>query len=157
MYKIINYQEKYKKGVTDLVISVFIKEFGFEHYREAYESIDIMKYIKDGGKCWIAIENNEVIGTILLINSEDNIAELKMMYVKNEYRGQGVSQKLFDIFLQYATENNYEKIILGTYDRLARAIQFYKKLGFVEYYKEKYTLDDRYFYLDLINEKEKYA
>lgn len=157
MYKIIQYQDKYKKSITDLVISVFIEEFGFEHYREVYENIDIMKYIDDGGKCWIAVKDNEVIGTILFINNGDNTAELKMMYVKKEYRGQELSQELFDIFIQYAIENNYEKIFLGTYDRLSRAIQFYKKNGFVEYKKEKYTYDDRYFYLDLEIQKERYA
>lgn len=157
MYNIIEYQEKYRKSLIKLVVNVFIEEFGFEHYRESYEAIDIMQYINDGGKCWIAIEDNEVIGTISLINNKDKTAELKTMYIKKEHRGQGLSQKLLDIFLQYAIENNYEKVLLGTYDRLSRAIQFYKKNGFVEYEKEKYTYDDRYFCLDLVDKKEEYA
>lgn len=157
MYNIIQYRERYKKSVAKLVLDIFIEEFGFEQYRQVYENIDIMKYINNGGKCWIALEDNEVIGTILLVDNGDNTVELKMMYVKKEYRGQGLSQELFDIFLQYAIKNNYEKIFLGTYDRLSRAIQFYKKMGFVEYEKEKYTYDDRYFYLDLTNKKQKYA
>lgn len=157
MYQIIEYQEKYRKRISELVISVFIEEFGFEQYRESYEKIDITSYIENGGKCWIAVKDENVIGTILLVNRGDNTVELKMMYAKKEYRGKGVSQKLLDTFLQYAIEHNYEKIFLGTYGRLERAIQFYKKNGFIEYEKEKYTYDDRYFYLDLTSEKERYA
>lgn len=157
MYQVIEYQEKYRKNVTELVISIFVEEFGFEHYRKNYETIDILSYIENGGKCWIALENDKVIGTILLVNNGDNTVELKMMYVNKEYRGKGISQNLFNIFLQYAIEQSYEKIFLGTYGRLERAIQFYKKNGFIEYEKEQYTYDDRYFYLDLINEKERYA
>ena len=72
------------------------------------------------------------------------------MYVHNEYRGQGVAQDLYNALYNFAIENGIRKIILGTYERLGREINFYKKNGFVEYEHNNYTYDDKYFYLDVV-------
>src|SRR5882757_1034031 len=56
--------------------------------------------------------------------------ELKRIYVLNEYQGKGVAQKLMDLYLTYAKENNYEVVWLGVWEENLKAQNFYKKYGF---------------------------
>ena len=151
MAKIIEYSKEYGQAVRSLIVSIFVDEYGFENYRESCANAKYEKYKDTNGNCWIALDSyGEVIGSIALIGLGEAEANLEIMYVHNEYRGQGVAQDLYNALYNFAIENGIRKIILGTYERLGRAINFYKKNGFVEYEHNNYTYDDKYFYLDVV-------
>ena len=71
------------------------------------------------------------------------------MYVNGNYRGEGIAQKLYDKLYEFARKKGYKRIILGTYERLGRAIGFYLKNGFTECPHETYTYDDVYYSVDI--------
>lgn len=128
MIKIIEYTDAFKKEVSDLIVSIFVDEYGFEHYRESCQNADYNNYKKTNGNCWIALSSEgKVIGSIALEGKNSEEAYLKIMYVNNNYRGEGIAQKLYDILYQFAVDKGYKRIILGTYERLGRAIGFYLK------------------------------
>ena len=49
------------------------------------------------------------------------------MYVKKEYRGCGIAQELLNTLERFAEDNGFKYLVLGTYERMERAIGFYKK------------------------------
>ncbi|HDS11694.1 MAG TPA: N-acetyltransferase [Candidatus Wirthbacteria bacterium] len=64
-------------------------------------------YQKTGGNFWIALDKDQVIGTIALINIGQNRGLLKRMYVQKEYRGKGVAQELLQTLLEFAQKNSF--------------------------------------------------
>ncbi len=134
MYKIVEYNEIYDTKVKDLITEIFIEEFEFEEYREAIKNENIgLEYLLGGGNFWIALDHNDnVIGTIGAKALEEKILEIKRVYVRKECRGMGISQKLFNILENFAIENGFESLFLGTYDKLERAIGFYYKNNFID-------------------------
>ena len=149
MYIIKEFENRYNEEVNNFVISVFVEEYGFEKFRKGLEIQNNQDYINNGGNLWIALDEDEnVIGTIALKKHNDEEAEIKMLYVRKDYRGKGLSKELYNKLIKKSKEMNFNRIFLGTYDRLERAIYFYKKVGFKQI-EELYNKDDgaRYFEL----------
>ena len=72
--KIIEYEEKYLEDVRDLLVElgeyiVSIDEDELEQvhpeYRKKMTQIDLEKVNKQDGKCYLALDNNRVIGLIM--------------------------------------------------------------------------------------------
>ena len=53
--------------------------------------------------------------------------ELKRLYVRKDYRGTGLSKVLYEQAINLCKERSFQKIFLGTYDKLEQAIRFYLK------------------------------
>ena len=133
MYIIKEFEDRYNDAVNNLVISVFVEEYGFEQFRKGLEEQDNQNYIKSGGNLWIALdENDNVVGTIALKKHNDTDAELKQLYVREDYRGTGLSKELYNKVMETTKSNDFNRIFLGTYDKLETAIHFYLKRGFTQ-------------------------
>ena len=129
--QIVEYEEKYKEKTIQLLIEVAVNEFGFKEWERWFRIFENQNYRNNNGNCWIAInERDEVIGTISLKNLDNKSCELKNLYVKKEYRCNGLAKKLFSISMEYAENHCYEKIQLDTYDKFHIAMKFYEKNGF---------------------------
>ena len=59
-----------------------------------------------------------------------DIVELESMYVREEYRGRGVGERLAREFFSWAESGGAERISVTAYASNERAISFYKKIGF---------------------------
>lgn len=127
------FESKYKDQVVDLVLSIQQKEFSVAITREDQpDLLEIEKYYQVGGNFWIAVEDGKVIGTIGLLALNKEILALRKMFVLPEYRGKGVSKKLLELAKEFAAENNFKEIYLGTIDIYKAAIRFYEKYDFKE-------------------------
>lgn len=71
-----------------------------------------------------------------------NSMEIERIYVLKEYYGTGIAQILFDKAIERATKNNAEFVWLGVWEKNLRAIQFYKKNGFIEFDRHIFQLGD---------------
>lgn len=66
------------------------------------------------------------------------------MYVRKECRGYGIAQELLNNLEKFAADNGFKYLILGTYERMERAIGFYTKNLFIledvetEYQEERF-------------------
>lgn len=58
------------------------------------------------------------------------IAEVKRMFVKPEFRGKGIAKLILKKLEQFAVELGYKKIWLETGDRQPEAIKLYKNSGY---------------------------
>ena len=107
------------------------------------------EYIDNGGNLWIAIDDkDDIVGTIALKKHNNSEAEIKKLYVRNDYRGTGLSKELYSKVMETSKNLHFKRIFLGTYDKLDRAINFYQRRGFTPI-DELYDEEDgaRYFEL----------
>lgn len=126
MIEIKEYEARYNDKINDFVISIYVDEYGFEEHRLGIEKEDNSIYGENGGNFWIAVdENDEIVGTIAVYKHSDDNIEIKRLYVRKDYRGKGLSKKLYETAMELCKENRVKKIFLGTYDKLETAIHFY--------------------------------
>ncbi len=96
---------------------------------------------------YFAILDNNVIGYLKLnfgqsqteLNDEKAV-EIERIYVLKEYHGKNVGQLLLENALNIARQKNADYIWLGVWEKNRRAINFYKKNGFVEFDKHIFKL-----------------
>ena len=150
MVEIVEYKKEYTEKINKMTHEILVKEYGFDNFSEGILNSSQEEFLEEGNKLWLAIEEGEIIATMGILKIDDKNALLKRVYAKQEYRGQGISQKMLSQCIEYAILNLYQYIHLETYQRLERAIKFYQKNGFEEYDGEyekeqgeeiRYTLD----------------
>nr|WP_253403329.1 GNAT family N-acetyltransferase [Pontibacter sp. HSC-36F09] len=73
---------------------------------------------------------------------DDKGLEIERIYVLKEYHGKRVGQLLYDHAIQMARQMKAEYVWLGVWEENPRAINFYKKNGFVEFDKHVFMLGD---------------
>jgi ribosomal protein S18 acetylase RimI-like enzyme len=96
---------------------------------------------------YFATLDNNVIG-YLKINfrqsqtelQDEKAVEIERIYVLKEYHGKNVGQLLLDKATNIARQKNADYIWLGVWEENPRAINFYKKNGFVEFDKHIFKL-----------------
>lgn len=131
--EIIEYQDKYKEQVIDLIFGIFEKEFNSPSKAGRPDIKNIPEYYQKNERShfWVAVdENDNVIGTIGIYNLNDVCAGLRRLYVKKEFRGKGVAKELFSTLIKFAKEKGYKEIYLSTWDAAIAANKFYLKNGF---------------------------
>ncbi len=70
---------------------------------------------------------------------QEQLGFIGFLFVKNEYRGQGINQKIIKALCDWFSSKNIEEIRLKVYDKNPRAIRAYEKSGF-----EKHIIEMRY-------------
>jgi hypothetical protein len=66
--------------------------------------------------------------------------EIERIYVLKEYQGKKAGQLLYNKATEIASDKNVDFLWLGVWENNHRAINFYKKNGFVEFDKHIFTL-----------------
>ena len=91
------------------------------------------QYMKNG--CfWCLIDNDNIIGTVAvrIIDKDNQIVELKRMFVSPEYQGRGYGRLLIEHAITYSREHHYQKMYLDTRKQLSAAHHLYRSVGFRE-------------------------
>lgn len=129
--KIEQYSDEYNDQVKELIFDVYENEIG-QHSRSGRPDVNNISevYQNNGGNFWVAINDGKVVGTIGLRNQEEKRTSLHRFCVEKQFRGKGVSNKLFSIFMKFVDENDYQKVFLSTWEGAKSAINFYEKNGF---------------------------
>jgi ribosomal protein S18 acetylase RimI-like enzyme len=73
---------------------------------------------------------------------DDKALEIERIYVLKDFHGKNVGQLLYDKAIQVARQKNADYVWLGVWEENPRAINFYKKNGFVEFDKHVFELGD---------------
>jgi diamine N-acetyltransferase len=71
---------------------------------------------------------------------ENKTIEIERIYVLKDFYGKNVGQLLYDKAIKIAKQKNVEYVWLGVWEENPRAINFYKKNGFVEFDKHIFKL-----------------
>jgi GNAT superfamily N-acetyltransferase len=155
-YRVVYYNEKYKDAIVDLILPIQQNEFKVPitiKDQPDLQNIPLF-YQKGNGNFWVAIGEDEVVGTIALIDFGDGMGALRKMFVHRDHRGKksGVAQLLLNELRQWCKSKSMKEIFLGTIDSMHAAHRFYEKNGFSELLKselpEKFPLmkvDNKFF------------
>jgi len=103
----------------------------------------------ENSQFYFALSDNEVIG-YLKVNSgnaqtelqDKNSLEIERIYVSKDFHGKKVGQILYDKALEIAKNKNLKYVWLGVWEENHRAVQFYKKNGFVEFDQHIFLFGD---------------
>lgn len=100
-----------------------------------------------GGAIFLCKQNDQLAGCVAVRRFNDTTAELKRMWVRNDFRSLGIGETLLKQGLEFATAAGYASIVLDTLASMTSAIKLYKKYGFEEteaYYHNPHS-EARYF------------
>jgi len=120
--------EEYTRLLVDL-------ESDFQNYLELQNydgEIDNLneKYAMPNGRLYISYLDNRVAGCIALKPISAAQCEMKRLYVRPQFRGNGIAQALVEIIINDAKKIGYQCMLLDTFPALKNAIRLYEKMGF---------------------------
>jgi len=91
------------------------------------------KYAEPDGRILLAFINNDLIGGVAMRPlEEEGVCEMKRLFVREKWRGQGVGRSLTWQILNMAKGVGYKKMRLDTEKSLDIAIKLYQTFGFSE-------------------------
>jgi len=129
-----------EQQIVDLIVSIQQREFNIPITADDQpDLLDIPDYYqKNRGNFWVALHNEDVVGTISLLDIGNDQAALRKMFVHQHYRGpeKGTARNLLKTLLDWATTKRLREIYLGTTPQFLAAHRFYEKNGFTEISKE---------------------
>jgi len=103
----------------------------------------------DESEFYFAVLENNVIGYLKINtgqaqteNQSPQALEIERIYVLQEFHGRKVGQLLFEKALVLAQKKAVTFIWLGVWEKNSRAINFYRKNGFVAFDKHIFQLGD---------------
>lgn len=154
--RIIEYEDKYLEDVKDLlveleeyIVSIDKDNLDLVHpeYREKMANIDLDNVYKNNGKCYIAVENDKVVGLIMgcifPYNEYDyldykcpNRGEITELIVSKNARSKGIGNMLMNTMEEYFKCLGCEYILVDVFAYNENAIKFYDKNG---YHSRMYT------------------
>ena len=88
------------------------------------------EFAEPSGCLFIARYEGQPAGCVGLRDLGDSICEMKRLYVKPEFRGQGIGKDLAKAVIKQAQEIGYTCMRVDTFDDMAKAL--YASLGFKE-------------------------
>lgn len=145
--KVIEYEDKYLEDVRDLLVEleeyiVSIDKDNLDRvhseYREKVALIDLEEVRKYNGKCYIALDNDKVVGmimgTIPLYDEYDYLdykcpkrGEVTELIVSKNVRSKGIGNRLLNEMEKYFKSQNCEYVLIDVFAYNENAIKFYNK------------------------------
>jgi GNAT superfamily N-acetyltransferase len=109
------------------------------------------EYAPPEGNLLLAIYDDKPVGCVALRKIDDNISEMKRLYVKEEFRGKRIGYALVQNIIEKAKEAGYRAMRLDNHPWMKEAESLYKLFGFeeIEAYRYNPIKGVKFFELDL--------
>ncbi len=109
-------------------------------------------YGAEGGALLLALFNEEPAGTIALRRLDETSGEVKRLYLRPKYRGQGMGRGLLEAVAKRAIAIGYESLYADTLPTMMEALNLYRRAGFeqIEAYSSTPTPGAIYLKLKLL-------
>jgi diamine N-acetyltransferase len=134
------FTETFSEGNTEENMKNYLEE-GFSLEKLTAELCD------KNSEFYFATRDNNVIGYLKLNFGpsqtelkDDKALEIERIYVLKAYHGKNIGHLLYEKAMQIAMQMNVDYVWLGVWEENPRAINFYKKNGFVEFDKHIFKL-----------------
>lgn len=90
-------------------------------------------YAEPHGRLLLAYHNGRLAGCIALRKIDDTVCEMKRLFLRPQFRGQGLGRGLVNAIIDAAKEIGYERMRLDTIPpKMNDAIGLYRSFGFRE-------------------------
>lgn len=153
-----------KIGLNEIAeLQAIGKQTFFETFADGNTEKNMQKYLEEGftvdkltaeltnpdSEFYFAKLDDKVIG-YLKVNfgpaqtelKDNKSLEIERIYILKEFHGKKVGQILYDTAFDIAKQIKADYLWLGVWEENPRAINFYKKNGFVEFDKHIFVLGD---------------
>jgi putative acetyltransferase len=88
-------------------------------------------YVPPHGRLLLALARSEAAGCVALRPLADGVCEMKRLFVRSGYRGQGLGRRLGERIVAEARAIGYRMMRLDTLPSMQAAVRLYETLGFV--------------------------
>ncbi|HJV15806.1 MAG TPA: helix-turn-helix domain-containing GNAT family N-acetyltransferase [Bacillales bacterium] len=121
---------------------LYSKEYGWGESFEALVSQIVADFINNFNpkreRCWIAEMNGKMVGSIFVVEGNEDTAKLRLLIVDPMARGLGLGSQLVEECIQFSRRVGYKKLVLWTNSVLKEARHIYQKKGFKLINEEKH-------------------
>lgn len=127
----INWAEKNLDKLYN--VSFFEKKDNFEEQVQSYSKEFVNEFLsikKEKNRFILIHDDKNLIGMRGLKQVNDECCEIKRMYIRENYRKNGLGWELLTKLVQLGLEMNYKKIRLESSKFMESAHKLYKKAGF---------------------------
>ncbi len=128
--------EQAKQVVTAVCLDIWQDILNEEDVKRYDSMSDIEQvrfhYFDNGGMFLVLVDNEQVVGTGGIRKLDDEICELKRMWLLKVYRGQGWGWKMAQMLFDFARQVGYRKVRLdlANEEQQPQALKLYRRLGF---------------------------
>lgn len=120
--------------ITQCHGTVYAQEYGWDETFEALVAEILVAFIRQHDPkreaVWIAERGGERIGSVMVVDAGDQVAQLRLLLVEPKARGRGIGARLIDECIGFSKRNRYRKIKLWTQNNLLQARRLYRQVGF---------------------------
>ena len=113
-------------------------DLAFQGFSKELESIR-EQYSAPTGTLLLCYKAGLAVGCIAVRRLDDGVAELKRMFVQEEYRKYGIGQMLLTGAIHAANALGYKYIRLDTLATMKKALDLYRSAGFYEIPSYRYN------------------
>lgn len=106
-------------------------DLSFQNFSKELDTIN-QQYHKPSGGLLLVFYDDQPVGCAGIRRLDDHTAELKRMYVKDDYRGLKIGVALLQRSIDLAKALGYKKLRLDTLANMTKAQQLYQSFGFYE-------------------------
>jgi putative acetyltransferase len=154
MLKIVHIESEQHLGQIRELFREYVASLGFElDFQDFKKEFDNLpgEYARPTGYLLLAYYDGEVAGCVALRKFKDDICEMKRLYVRPRFRGQGIGRKLAKEIIRQARDAGYRCMRLDTIETMKQANALYKSMGFreVKAYRFNPINGAKFFELDL--------
>jgi N-acetylglutamate synthase-like GNAT family acetyltransferase len=129
--EIIDFEPKYRDDFKNLNVEWLDKYFEVEPYDKEVLSNPEKYILEKGGKIFFAKLEDKIIGTVALMPKNSSF-ELTKMAVTDKIQSKGIGSLLMQKCIDEARNLGLKEIFLFSNTKLDKAINLYKKVGFLE-------------------------
>lgn len=124
-------------------------DLSFQDFEAELKTIH-KQYNRPEGALILAYNGKVAVGCSAVRRLEADTAELKRMYVRPEFRGNRIGQKLLELSVEAARELKYIKIRLDTLPEMIQAQKLYRSFGFYEIPSYRFNPVQGTIYMEMI-------
>lgn len=130
------YTAEYQAQVSELILHIQQVEYDIPiTLAQQPDLMEIERFYQQGaGNFWVALAGETVVGTVALLDIQNNQVSLRKMFVAADYRGKtyNTASLLLQQAFAWAQQKDIRDIYLGTTLQFVAAHRFYEKNGFQE-------------------------
>jgi len=113
--------------------AVYSREYGFDRTFESYVAGPLSEFALSGSpreRLWIAELVGRIVGSIAIVASSRQVAQLRWFLIDPSARGAGIGRKLLNKAVSFCESSRYRSVFLWTVSALTAAAHLYRSISF---------------------------